>query len=447
MPFAPNTILRDEMLEAIGFSSVEDLFSDIPKEVRAKTWRLPKSMSELEATAYLRSVLSKNKPTTRTPCFAGGSLKEHFVPSFVRRLIFRQEFYTSYTAYQAEVSQGSLQALFEYQSLVAECVGLDVVNSSMYDYSTALGEAGLMAYRQTERKKILVPRHLLPERRSTLENYTKGHKLEIVAYEFDPNTGQANVGDLASKLSPAVAGVLVESPNLFGVLEDVPNIVQHAHAAGALVIQGFDLSSLGVLAPPGELGADIAIADGTTLVFPPGLGGPQLGIFATREELARKMPGRLIGATHDAHGRRAFAMTLQTREQHIRREKATSNICTNEALLAIGLGAHLAALGPQGLKELTQLNLHQAAKLRKLIAQETPWKPRFTGPIYNEFTIAGPVDAEALYERVAPKGLTPGYPLGRALPDHKRELVVCTTEVHTDRDHAHLVDALKEATA
>lgn len=444
MSFAPNTILREEMLERIGLSSIEDLFADIPREVRAKSWKIPPGMSELEARRYLRKVLSKNVPTTRSPCFAGGTLKEHFVPSFVPRLMFRQEFYTAYTPYQAEVSQGILQALFEYQSLVAECVNLEVVNSSMYDYSTALGEAGLMVYRHTGRRKLLVPSHFHPEKRSTLWNYVRGHKVELVPYAYDARTGQSDLNDLATKVGPDVGGVFVEHPNFFGVLEDVPKVADLAHKSGALLVQGFDLSSLGLLSPPGDLGADIAVGDGTTLVFPPGLGGPQLGLFATREELARKMPGRLIGATRDQDGRRAYCMTLQTREQHIRREKATSNICTNQALLAIGLGAHLAALGPRGLKELAEVNFHQAAKLRTRIAQESPWKPAFTGSFYNEFTLTGPEPAETLFERVGPHGLTPGYPVARALPDRPRDLVVCTTEVHSDGDHAELIDALKE---
>jgi glycine dehydrogenase subunit 1 len=364
------------------------------------------------------------------------------VPAFVPRLIFRQEFYTSYTPYQAELAQGTLQALFEYQSLVSDLVELPVVNGSMYDYSTALGEAGLMVFRVTGRKRLLIPKHLRPERRDTLRNYVKGHGITISEYGFDAATGQMDLEDLKGQLGPDVAGVFVESPNLLGVLEDVAGAAEAAHAAGALLVQGFDLTSLGLVAPPGQNGADIAIADGTTLVFPPGW--PELGVFACREEFVRSMPGRLIGATRDRLGRRAYCMTLQTREQHIRRERATSNICTNEALLAIGLGAHLAALGPHGLKELSQVNFERAAQLRDRLQTEAGWTPTFTGPTYNEFTMNVHTNAEGLFDRVGSKGITPGWPLSRALPDRTDAMVLCSTEIHTDQDHARFVRALKE---
>lgn len=447
MPFIPNQMLRSEMLEKLGAASIEDLFSDIPSKVRTKSWNLPPAKSELEVATYLRDILAKNIPYSQAPSFIGGTLKPHYIPSFVPRLIFRQEFYTSYTAYQAEVSQGSLQALFEYQSQVSEILNLPVVNSSMYDYSTALGEAGLMVVRCTGRTKILIPQHLNPERASTLRNYVKGHGIQLVPYAFNKETGRADLDSIQANLGPDVAGVLIESPNLFGVLEDVAPVSEAVHRAGALVIQGFDLTSLGAVVPPGDLGSDIAIGDGTTLVLPPGLGGPQLGIFGCKEELARKMPGRLIGATTDAHGRRAYCMTLQTREQHIRREKATSNICTNEALLAIGLGAHLAALGGHGLKELATLNFERAAQLRDRLQTEAGWHPTFSGPTYNEFTMTAPETAEATYERLGQQGMTPGWPLSRALPSFPNALVMCSTEIHTDQDHARFVRAVKGGAA
>lgn len=443
MNFVPNAVLRDEMLESSGFSSVEELFADVPTAVRAKSWKLPPGRSELEVIQYLRQALSKNVPTTQSPQFVGGTLKEHFVPSFVPRLIFRQEFYTSYTAYQAEVSQGTLQALFEYQSLAAECLAMDVVNGSMYDASTGLGEAGLMCARVTGRRKLLVPRHLAPDRRSTLHNYVKGHGIQLVPYGFDPVSGQSDLLNLQAQLDADVAGVVIESPNLFGVLEDVAPVAEAAHRAGALLVQGFDLSSLGLVAPPGQNQADIAVGDGTTLVLPPGLGGPQLGIFACRAELARRMPGKLFGATQDAKGQRAYCMTLQTREQHIRREKATSNICTNQSLLAIGLGAHLAALGPQGLRELSAVNFERAQTLRAHLESEVGWRPTFTGRSYNEFTLTAPRPGEELFDRLGTKGLTPGWPLSRALPDYPNALVVCSTEVHSDQDHARFIRALR----
>lgn len=448
MHFIPNASLKQEMLREVGVRSIDQLFSDVSAAVRTPPLNLPKGLSDLEAEAYLRRLLRQNVPTSRAPCFVGGTLKEHYVPPFVERLVFRQEFYTSYTAYQAEVAQGTLQAVFEYQSMMADLLDLEVVNASMYDASTALGEAGLMCYRETGRKKILLPKHLSVEKKSTLQNYVKGHGVQLVEYPYDAKTGQSDAKSLLERIDDSVAGVVVENPNVFGVLEEHgPRIAEAAHRHGALLVQGFDLSSLGIVTPPGQLGADIAYGDGTTLAFPLGGGGPQMGVFGTHERFARKMPGKLMGATRDAAGNRAYCMTLQTREQHIRREKATSNICTNETLLAIALGAHLAALGPHGLRELGELNVARAHQLQDLLRKKTPFQPRFKGAFYNEFTVQGPSDAEKVYDQVGRTGITPGYPAGRVDPNLRNCLIVCSTEVQTDEDHARLVAALKEAAA
>ena len=445
MHFIPNAAIKNELLKTIGARSVEDLFGDIPASVRTKGLNLPSGLSDMEAESYLRSILRKNQSTARAPNFVGGTLKEHYVPPFVERLVFRQEFYTSYTAYQAEVAQGTLQAVFEYQSMMAALLHLEVVNASMYDASTALGEAGLMCLRETGRRTLLIPRHLAPEKKSTLHNYVRGHGVKIVEYAYEAKTGRSDLRDLKGKITGDVAGVYIENPNVFGVLEEeIHQVADAAHAAGALLVQGFDLSSLGIVTPPGEVGADIAIGDGTTLGFPLGGGGPQLGIFGTHEKFARKMPGKVMGATRDADGNRAYCMTLQTREQHIRREKATSNICTNETLLAIALGAHLAALGPHGMRELAEANVYRAHRLHDLLKKETKWQPRFTGAFYNEFTIRGPMDGEAVYDRAGARGVTPGYPSARIDVALKDSLIVCSTEVHSDDDHARLVQALKE---
>lgn len=442
MTFIPNETLKDEMLATLGSASIEDLFADIPTAVRTNSWKVPPGESELDVARHLRALLSVNVPLTRTPQFVGGTLKPHYVPSFVSRVAFRQEFYTSYTPYQAEFAQGTLQALFEYQSLVSDLVELPIVNGSMYDYSTALAEAALMCVRVKDRKRLLVPQATRPERVSTIENYVRGHGVRIDRYGFDEGTGRLDLDDLKQRMGNDVAGIFVESPNLLGVLEDVRAVGEVAHDEGALLVQGFDVSSLGLVEAPGALGADVAVADGTTMAFPPGLGGPQLGVFACREEWARRMPGRLVGATTDRRGNRAFCMTLQTREQHIRRERATSNICTNQTLLAIAMAAHLGALGPPGIRELARLNFERAAQLRDKLQTKTEWKPAYSGPIYNEFVVRGPDAAEAVYDRVGRTGLTPGWPLGRALVGHAKDLVVCTTEIHTDQDHDRLVTAL-----
>jgi glycine dehydrogenase subunit 1 len=445
MHFLPNLAIKQELLKEIGAKDIDALFSDIPAAVRIKGLKLPDGLSDMEAEAYLRGLLRKNQSTARAPNFVGGTLKEHYVPPFVERLVFRQEFYTSYTAYQAEVAQGTLQAVFEYQSMMAELLDLEVVNASMYDASTALGEAGLMCYRETGRKTLLIPKHLAPEKKSTLHNYVKGHGVQLVEFGYDVTSGRSDVADIKAKLTQDVGGVYIENPNFFGILEEqIRDVAEAAHAKGALLVQGFDLSSLGLLTPPGELGADIAIGDGTTLAFPLGGGGPQLGIFGTHERFARRMPGKLMGATKDADGNRAYCMTLQTREQHIRREKATSNICTNETLLAVALGAHIAALGPHGMRELAELNHHKAHALQQKLAA-AGLKSRFTGAFYNEFTLKTGKDGERLYDAIGAKGVTPGFPAGRCDKALSDCLVVCSTEVHTDADHDALVAALKGA--
>jgi glycine dehydrogenase subunit 1 len=341
-----------------------------------------------------------------------------------------------------------LQALFEFQSMVSDLLGLGVVNASMYDASTALAEAALMCRRVTRRKRFVVPRHMAPEKRSTLENYCRRQGIEVLEYGFDSASGRSDVASIRQALDDGTAGVYVENPNFFGVWEpDVAEVAQMVRAKGGLLVAGFDLSSLGLVEGPGALGADIAVGDGTTFCFPPSLGGPQLGIFASREDLARRMPGRIIGASRDSEGARAYCMTLQTREQHIRRDKATSNICTNQSLLAIGTAAHLAALGPEGLKELGVLNAQAAARLARLVEDETSWQRAFSGEHYNEFTLKGPVAGQVVYDRAGAASVTPGYPAARAVRELEDQLVVCTTEIHTTEDHAALVRALREVEA
>ncbi|HEX9816346.1 MAG TPA: hypothetical protein VGB18_05150, partial [Candidatus Thermoplasmatota archaeon] len=269
MHFIPNAAIKQELLNAVGAKSIEDLFRDIPASVRSKGLKLPDGLSDLEAETYLRSILRTNQSTARAPNFVGGTLKEHYVPPFVERLVFRQEFYTSYTAYQAEVAQGTLQAVFEYQSMMAELLGMEVVNASMYDLSTALGEAALMCLRENGRKTFLVPKHLSPEKRATLWSYVRGHDMKLVDYGFDAKTGATDLADVTKKIDENTSGVYIENPNVFGILEEqVPALAKAVHAKGALLVQGFDLSSLGILESPGAQGADIAIGDGTTLAFP-----------------------------------------------------------------------------------------------------------------------------------------------------------------------------------
>ncbi|MCA1810471.1 MAG: aminomethyl-transferring glycine dehydrogenase subunit GcvPA, partial [Halobacteriales archaeon] len=317
----------------------------------------------------LRGLLARNQSYDRLAIFLGGGSKPQLVPAAVKAVAHRQEFITSYTPYQPEVSQGLLQAIFEYQSLMCDITRMEVSNAGMYDFPTALGEAALMATRANGRTRFLVPEHMSWEKRSVLRNYTVGPGIQVDAYRFDEKTGRADLASLEAKLGPDVSGVYLETPNLFGVFEEeARRFGELAKAAGALFVMGVDLTSLGVATPPGLLGADIVVAEGSCFGGAPALGGPLLGTFLATEELVRRMPGRIIGATKDESGKRGFVMTLQAREQHIRRSKATSNICSNEALIANQAAIHLTMLGRTGLRAMGLQNLEAGARLEAALA-------------------------------------------------------------------------------
>jgi glycine dehydrogenase subunit 1 len=434
-----------EMLAEMGLSEVDQLFEDIPREVRINGLRLPRGIPEAEVTREISSVLARNMTAEDHPCFLGAGSYNHFVPAAVRAIVSRSEFMTSYTPYQPEVSQGMLQALFEYQSCVASLTGLDAVNSSNYDASTALGEAATMCMRLNEKKHFLIPEAMNWEKSSVLRNYALGPGIEVEAYSYDPYTGELDLEDLRSKVRPETSGIYVEVPNFFGVIDSHAPALKQEFPDAALVV-GANPISLGVLKAPGDYGADICIGEGQTLGIPMCFGGPLLGVFACRQEHVRKMPGRVIGMTRDAEGERAFCMTLQTREQHIRRSKATSNICTNEALMAVAAAAFVSLLGKEGLESLAKVNIARARKLQKMISQLEEYdSPYFDAYHFNEFVIRTPVRPEKLNKLLLRNGIIGGLPLQghvRQLEDH---MLLCTTELHSDRDHERLVDALKEA--
>ncbi|MCE5297239.1 MAG: aminomethyl-transferring glycine dehydrogenase subunit GcvPA, partial [Euryarchaeota archaeon] len=343
-----------KMLSSLGIEDVEELFSDIPQNVRTDGLRMRKGMTEPEVIRYIREMLDRNVTNEGHPSFLGCGIYDHFVPSAVRSIISRSEFLTSYTPYQAEISQGMLQSMFEYQSMISELTDMDVVNSSNYDASTALGEAATMSFRIRPRKKFLVPEAMSWEKKSVLRNYVLGIGMEIVEYSYDPYTGGIDLNDLRSKFGDDVSGVYAEVPNIFGVID--PNAMKlRSELKEAVIVIGVDPISLGVLTPPGQYGADIVIGEGQGLGSPMNFGGPLLGIFACKMEHVRKMPGRLIGMTKDHDGQRAYCMTLQTREQHIRRSKATSNICTNESLMALAAAVYLSIVGPEGLRSIAEI--------------------------------------------------------------------------------------------
>jgi glycine cleavage system P protein (glycine dehydrogenase) subunit 1 len=417
-----------EMLAELGLDDVDQLFEDIPKEVRTNGLKIPHGISEAEVLREVRGVLSRNLSVDDHPCFLGAGVYNHFVPAAVRSIVSRSEFLTSYTPYQPEISQGMLQALFEYQSYIASLTGLDAVNSSNYDASTALGEAATMCMRLNERKRFLIPEAMNWEKKSVLRNYAKGPGIEVVEYSYEPYTGELDLDDLRSKVTPETSGIYIEVPNFFGVIDSQANPI-----------------SLGVLKAPGDYGADICIGEGQVLGVPMNFGGPLLGVFACRQEHVRKMPGRVIGMTRDMDGEKAYCMTLQTREQHIRRSKATSNICTNEALMAVAAAAYLSILGKEGLENLAKVNISRARKLQKMIAQLEDFdSPFFDAYHFNEFVISTPVRPEKLNKLLLRNGIIGGLPLHGHLRQLEDHMLICTTELHSDQDYERLVAVLQE---
>ncbi|MEK6851870.1 MAG: aminomethyl-transferring glycine dehydrogenase subunit GcvPA, partial [Candidatus Thermoplasmatota archaeon] len=372
----------------------------------------------------------------------GAGLYDHFIPSAVRAIVSRSEFYSAYTPYQAELSQGILQALFEYQSMVCELTGMDAANTSMYDGSTALGEAALMAARVTGKREIVVPRALHWERRQVLENYVRGPKLWIRQVPFDRETGKLDLAALQGVVSDETAAVYVENPNFFGVFDDQVDEIRQI--APTLLIVGANPLSLAVARAPGDYGADIVIGEGQPLGNPIAFGGPLLGVFACREEYIRRMPGRVIGMTKDADGRRAFCMTMQSREQHIRREKAMSNICTNETLLSVASVAYVAVLGANGLRRLAEENVERARELAARIARVPGFEaPAFRADHFNEFVVRSERPYGDVSTALLKAGVHGGLPLDAHFPEVGQAGLFATTDAHRPEDRDRLVAALE----
>ncbi|MDI6871514.1 MAG: aminomethyl-transferring glycine dehydrogenase subunit GcvPA [Bacillota bacterium] len=444
MNFLPHTEReRAEMLKACGVKSVEELFAPIPEAVRLRRpLDLPGPLSEMELAGHLQALAGRNTPTNGLLSFLGAGAYEHYVPAAVGQLTGRAEFYTAYTPYQPEVSQGTLQAIYEFQSYVAALTGLDVANASLYDGATAVAEAAAMALAHTRRTEVLIGANVHPEYREVLKTYTR--QWEVTVRELPAPEGALDPAAAAAQVSEQTAAVIVQNPNFFGLVEAGEELAQAAHAKGALLIVVANPVSLGLLEAPGAYGADLCVGEGQPLGNPLGFGGPYVGFMAARESLVRRMPGRIVGATVDRDGRRGFVLTLQTREQHIRREKATSNICSNEALCALAFTVHLSLLGPQGLKELAELCLQKAHYAADRLSALPGFKLAFPGPFFHEFVVRVPGPAEELAERLAARGILPGLPLGRFYPDLTDALLVCVTETKSKAAIDRLVEALAE---
>ena len=416
-----------KMLDAIGVKKVEDLFETIPKEYRlSRPLNLPEPLSEPDLFRHFQELQAPKMNS-----FLGAGAYHHFIPAVVSSLVSRSEFCTAYTPYQPEISQGTLQAIFEYQTLMCELTGMEVSNASLYDGASSLAEAVLMAYRITKRKKVLLSRAIHPEYRRVIQTYIDPDQQEIVSIPYKKDEGRTDEKILLDLLNEDVSAVVIQNPNFFGIVEDLQPIAERIHVLGGLMIIGFsEAIACGVLKPPGAMGADIVAGEGQSLGIPVSYGGPYLGIFATLERFVRNMPGRLVGETIDLEGKRGFVLTLATREQHIRRERATSNICTNEGLCALMATVFLSCLGKEGLKELAVMNLSKAEYAKKIISRIRGCKLNFTAPTFNEFVLEVEKKPGNVLEKLEKEGILGGIALEKFYPELHHHLLVTVTEMN-----------------
>ncbi|MBI4834665.1 MAG: aminomethyl-transferring glycine dehydrogenase subunit GcvPA [Planctomycetes bacterium] len=444
MPYIPHSQDEiNEMLQAIGVKSIGDLFQSIPADLRLKKLlNLPPAMSELELTRHMKTLADKNIGADKYISFLGAGCYNHFIPAVVNHLAGRSEFYTSYTPYQPEASQGNLTAFFEYQTMICELTGMEVANASVYDASTGLAEAILMSLSSTNKKKVVISNTVHPEYREVLKTYLKDIDSQIVEVGYGKN-GQTDLAALEEAITPDTSCVAIQSPNFFGIIEECEEISALAHKNNALLVAIVKPISLGILKAPGEYDADIVVGEGQSLGNEMYFGGPFLGIFAAKMKYVRKMPGRLVGETKDHDGKRGFVLTLSTREQHIRREKATSNICSNEALLALRAGIYLASVGKKGIKDVATLCAHKAHYAAEKIGTEKGYKPVFEGPFFNEFAMKCPIKPAELNKKLIKQGIIGGLDLGRFYPELKGSILFCATEVNTKFDIDRLAEAIK----
>ncbi|WP_028545294.1 aminomethyl-transferring glycine dehydrogenase subunit GcvPA [Paenibacillus taiwanensis] len=429
-----------EMMKVIGISSVEELFHDIPEAVRYQgTLPMSEALDEPSLLKHMKQLAERNADFEQYVSFLGAGIYDHHVPVVINHVVSRSEFYTAYTPYQPEISQGELQAIFEFQSYICELTGMAVANASMYDGATALGEASALASAHTKRKQIVISRTVHPEAREIVYTTAKGLDLDVV--EVDYNEGTTDLDKLKDLVSDQTAAVVVQSPNFFGAIEDVTTIADIVHAQKGLLVMSTNPLSLGLLETPAKLGADVVVGDAQPFGISASLGGPTCGFFAVSEALMRRMPGRIVGQTVDRDGKRGFVLTLQAREQHIRREKATSNICSNQALLALCASVYLSTMGKAGLQEVAQLNVQKAHYAAKQYEQDDSLQLAFYAPFFNEFVVKLPEGASipAINEQLIAKGYIGGYDLGQAYPELSGHLLLAVTERRTKDE----IDAFK----
>lgn len=429
------------MLDIVGLSSADELFRSIPNEVKLnRALKITDPLAEPEVIGGME-VMGNANTAARKPSFLGAGVYSHFSPTVVDHLIQRSEFFTSYTPYQPEISQGTLQYIFEFQTLIAQLTGMDVANASMYDGSTAMAEAFLMAQRVTKREKVLVAESVHPEYRQVAHTYVQHCGVQMDTIHFDAETGR--VADL-DKLDDQTAAIVVQSPNFFGCVEDLRMLAEKAHAVGALlVVVVAEAISFGLLESPGACGADIVVGEGQSFGIPMSFGGPHVGLFATSQKYLRNMPGRLAGVAYDKDGNRGFVLTLATREQHIKREKATSNICTNQGLIALAATIYMETMGKRGLQEVAMQNAQKTAYAAKQIAALDGYELAFSSPKFNEFVVRGPRAAKEILEKLRTEdGIIGGLALSKYYDGRDNEFLVCVTETNTKEQIDALVTAL-----
>jgi glycine dehydrogenase subunit 1 len=446
MAFVPlTTDERQAMLREVGVESVAELFDDIPAEVRFPRLDVPPPLTELETVAKMSALAARNQHVGQLACFVGAGYYNHYSPSVVSHLMGRSEFYTSYTPYQPEVSQGTLQYSFEFQSLICDLFQMDVANSSVYDGASASAEAVLMALRIARRDRVVLDGSVHPEYRSVIGSYLDGRGIDIVTSQISLADGRLERQPVLEAIDDRTACVVVQQPDFFGTIHDLDALAARCRETGSLLVYVVgDPVSLGLLKTPGGWGADIAVGEGQGLGLPLQFGGPGVGLMSCKQQHLRQMPGRIVGQTTDHDCRRGFVLTLQAREQHIRREKATSNICTSQTLLALGATIYLASMGPAGLNQAAALSHKRARCIADQIRHIDGYRVVNDGPFFNELTVTCPTDGGTMRHALAERGIIGGYALERDYPGLKNGLVLCATERTTDAEIRRLIDGLRE---